>query len=521
DDFRRLLATPRAVQQKLPKAAPTATPRGGGGAGGSRANSGAPEDTLFAKPEVPKRKKKEWKRPEPAEPTAPAHRDRAQERRDGANPDYEDSEAILERLSYLAAQADDTEADPDSRKAVYQQSKYLGGDVHHTHLVKGLDYALLRKTRAEMGDGQKLPELTDTDIDDKLESLLDQPSRPDESQATESEPETPFARRIREAVFHRPTIPARNEFFLPGRMAFMFDLDGSAPPTGLDPFVPTAMIRSKLEIKDVQPKSSSSDSDIVVNKVAQLIASLRTAGIKTADEDKKKLKRKDGAEDPSRQPVKAPVPGAPALDDDEDIFADAGRDYVLEAKKDKKPDQAGTSSNEASYFGNSSEDVLEQVRKEADDEQRELREAAAAKQQQYRRQQHQQQEQNARQNDESHPPIAAADGAEVTPVATTATATKPEAAKRSAPQAGLAFGARSSAFGDYGEDGEREFYDSDDEDGGGEGRWASAAAADMEQVDLGSKGNKRRQLTRLDFDTEEEFAKYKETQVHVPKAAFQ
>ncbi len=32
----------------------------------------------------------------------------------------------------------------------YDQSKYLGGDMEHTHLVKGLDYALLNKQRTEM-----------------------------------------------------------------------------------------------------------------------------------------------------------------------------------------------------------------------------------------------------------------------------------------------------------------------------------------------------------------------------------
>lgn len=26
-----------------------------------------------------------------------------------------------------------------------QESKFLGGDMEHTHLVKGLDYALLQK----------------------------------------------------------------------------------------------------------------------------------------------------------------------------------------------------------------------------------------------------------------------------------------------------------------------------------------------------------------------------------------
>lgn len=31
-----------------------------------------------------------------------------------------------------------------------QESKYLGGDMEHTHLVKGLDYALLEKVKAEI-----------------------------------------------------------------------------------------------------------------------------------------------------------------------------------------------------------------------------------------------------------------------------------------------------------------------------------------------------------------------------------
>jgi len=30
------------------------------------------------------------------------------------------------------------------------ESKYLGGDMEHTHLVKGLDFALLQKVRSEI-----------------------------------------------------------------------------------------------------------------------------------------------------------------------------------------------------------------------------------------------------------------------------------------------------------------------------------------------------------------------------------
>ena len=31
------------------------------------------------------------------------------------------------------------------RKQMIEESKFLGGDLEHTHLVKGLDYALLQK----------------------------------------------------------------------------------------------------------------------------------------------------------------------------------------------------------------------------------------------------------------------------------------------------------------------------------------------------------------------------------------
>ena len=38
----------------------------------------------------------------------------------------------------------------ERRRGVIDESKYLGGDMAHTHLVKGLDYALLEKVRSEI-----------------------------------------------------------------------------------------------------------------------------------------------------------------------------------------------------------------------------------------------------------------------------------------------------------------------------------------------------------------------------------
>ena len=48
----------------------------------------------------------------------------------------------------------------ERRKKAIDESKYLGGDMQHTHLVKGLDYALLDKVRVEMSKkGQEEDEI--------------------------------------------------------------------------------------------------------------------------------------------------------------------------------------------------------------------------------------------------------------------------------------------------------------------------------------------------------------------------
>lgn len=79
------------------------------------------------------------------------YRDRAAERQKGLNIDYAQTETM--------------------KKVSAEHSKYLGGDLKHTHLVKGLDFALLRKVRDEMKE-----KLTDSKSDDmgkkKLKSEL-------------------------------------------------------------------------------------------------------------------------------------------------------------------------------------------------------------------------------------------------------------------------------------------------------------------------------------------------------------
>jgi len=48
----------------------------------------------------------------------------------------------------LGGEEDSDVTAEDKRLKEIEESKFLGGDVEHTHLVKGLDYALLQKVCA-------------------------------------------------------------------------------------------------------------------------------------------------------------------------------------------------------------------------------------------------------------------------------------------------------------------------------------------------------------------------------------
>ena len=106
------------------------------------------------------------------------YRDRAKERRENkTNPDGEADVpkgvmaqdqikiAALQATARAAA-ASLTSRLPQNQKQLLtakkrlqiEESKYLGGDIEHTHLVKGLDYALLEKKRAEIREEEKKKE---------------------------------------------------------------------------------------------------------------------------------------------------------------------------------------------------------------------------------------------------------------------------------------------------------------------------------------------------------------------------
>uniref|UniRef100_A0A673BX88 IK cytokine n=1 Tax=Sphaeramia orbicularis TaxID=375764 RepID=A0A673BX88_9TELE len=252
DDFRKLLMTPRAT----PSSAPPSKSR----------HHEMPRDyNEDEDPAARRRKKKSYyaklrqQEMERERELAEKYRDRARERRDGVNKDYEETELISTTANYRAvgptAEADKSAA--EKRRQLIQESKFLGGDMEHTHLVKGLDFALLQKVRAEITSKEKEEE----DLMEKVQKE---------------------AKNIYRVVFRSGQLE-RNELFLPGRMAYVVDLDDEFTDTD----IPTTLIRSKADCPSMEAQTTLTTNDIVISKLTQILSYLRQGT------RHKKMKKKD------------------------------------------------------------------------------------------------------------------------------------------------------------------------------------------------------------------------------------
>ncbi|KND01853.1 uncharacterized protein SPPG_03643 [Spizellomyces punctatus DAOM BR117] len=500
DDFRKLLATPRSVLQQTPRAAqtPRQTPRATKDADG------------FAQPAPVKSKKKLWKPPSKEgasqSDNGPGYRDRARERREGANPDYEETEQMLAVLkaSEQSQNADRTETDTSLS---IEQSKYLGGDAKHTHLVKGLDYALLEKVQRE---------LQQKDAEEKKEEEAIQYVEQIHGDGG-SKFNSTFAANIYELAVKKAKVqpPLRNELFIPGRLAFAWEL-GTIDETGdyigtRD--IPTSVMRSRADVKGYDRNFTISGSDLVIEKVASVVAYLRegsgTAGANPSG--KRRVKRKDKEKGQAQiEKVEEPGTAKQAQTEEEDIFADAGREYTFQVEdRGRRPADRVVGMGE--YFDSAA--VLMEDNKEASDGMdldvigpesgnalsTILQESAGML--------------DSLQGDGAAKKMVGS-------LQTAGGAKMPTDLEQ--PSTGSTTGHKrqhsdllpASALDDVQENHLADLADLDDSASDAEG-------ADLNQMDLGVRQNKRKQLTRFDFDTDEEWQKYKDKQVHLPKAAFQ
>lgn len=273
DDFRRLLMTPRAgapsslpplssllqsaMKDKEPGSSKTTTEDDTD----DRAERRRKKKSFYAK----LKKQEEDKMAELAQ----KYRDRARERRDGGQDQPEDP---LTAASGYRAVAPDLKSGLDAaerRRQMIQESKFLGGDMEHTHLVKGLDYALLQKVRSEIQSKEQEEE-------EELERLatVKPIERKEEKKETPQDKEMTFKTKLGRNVF-RAAFPSQkvelNEMFAPGRMAYVIELETEFAETD----IPTTLIRSKADVPSLQTNSTLTTNDIVINKLAQILSYLR------------------------------------------------------------------------------------------------------------------------------------------------------------------------------------------------------------------------------------------------------
>ncbi|KAJ3340468.1 Smu-2 suppressor of mec-8 and unc-52 protein [Gonapodya sp. JEL0774] len=439
DDFRRMMATPRVADSQsssTTRAFGMKTPRPGGvselsrkaggvgRSGGMRDSegrvAGGKDSFEFKKPEPKKKKlfkKKKGGSDDDDEDSKSSskgsYRDRAAERRLGNNPDYEESERILEVLgsgtprqagahtplvsgtprlappdlskpasSFIlpTAPTDDVSSGTASEKTTTlsdDMTQYLGGSITHTHLVRGLDRTLLTRIRSDI-------EAEDLAERDRRDAEEWERRQKEESSATFH---SASARSIHDLAVLAPrrTPPEFNDMFVRSRMAFQWDLGFATGANGLgvpdpadylgSPDLPTTIVRSKQEptVQAALAQLADRSERMVVDKVCLAIRQARVARGERVDgmdeEEKRRLRKQEkerkkkerekmvrdtvaqggglgvllpSAVSSNTHHSKASLANAPASvtlvvgNPDDDIFADAPSEYVLEVDPERK-----------------------------------------------------------------------------------------------------------------------------------------------------------------------------------------
>ncbi|XP_075146746.1 IC cytokine homolog beag [Haematobia irritans] len=381
DDFRKLLATPRAPPGGTSTNLATAT----------FATPGAPASSEKKKTHTSsssergdlRRKKKNFyaalKKQEDnkLQELSEKYRDRARERRDGANPDYQNvgTPGHSSTTNAYRAVAPDMKSGIDAaerRRRIIQESKFLGGDMEHTHLVKGLDYALLQKVRSELHvKEQEEREMAAAAAASEKMKMAEAAAAAERLEAERREAEDnnmnikgPMARNIFNLIQARRSKEVqRCELFAPGRMAYVIHLEED--DTG-ETDIPTTLIRSKYEVPlNREDAATLTTNDIVINKLSQILSYLRAGGRnkknKKRDKDKPLFQERDIHELNSSS--KALHNKAAPVGDS--IYDDIG-DYQPTLKPDKsKTDKylqtssAGIPAKPATYFNEGNKPVEE------------------------------------------------------------------------------------------------------------------------------------------------------------------
>lgn len=191
------------------------------------------------------------------------YRDRAKERRDGQVKDFE---LDPEDLKYSDVEENRLISEDERRQQQIEESKFLGGDVKHTHLVKGLDFALLQKIKNELKTRNEDLRDSEDESESEDEAVLEAMKRAhllsdNKKIPKEERCKTRLAQNIVDVLNEK--LPEKNHLFLPDRMSYIMpiDLDSFEPPI--------TIIRSKV---DVSSTEESSTNDIIIDQLIQKLS---------------------------------------------------------------------------------------------------------------------------------------------------------------------------------------------------------------------------------------------------------
>ena len=207
--------------------------------------------------------------------------------------------------------------------------------MEHTHLVKGLDFALLQKVRAEIEAVEEQAEVEEEEevtikevakkTEEKVEKKVEEKSEEDKPV---TECRTVMGKNIVRLMFNDDTVKT-NELFMPGRMAYVMDLEEDGETD-----IPTTSIRSKKDVINSEQKATLSTNDIVINKLTQILSYLR-AGNRTKRKKKEKIDDLLGVA-PDEDVIKNNV--VKGKDADLSIYDDIG-DYKPSKRDDRRDDR--------------------------------------------------------------------------------------------------------------------------------------------------------------------------------------
>ncbi|PRP78194.1 hypothetical protein PROFUN_13985 [Planoprotostelium fungivorum] len=352
--FREMLMTPRRETEDTPRRA-----LGGGGAGG-RLGMAAPSTPSNKKqPKVLKRHLKPGEK-RVAEEIVPGYRDRARERREGLFADR----TLLEVEMFDATRDKNADADED---------KMLMANVQTTHqILPGND------------------DYVSSSDEEQEEKKVEEKERPPEFISG-------FGRKIFSLLFQpQPNRPT--EQFLPARTSFIFELKGTND-------VPSILKRSKDDCPKQLPSMLLDVEGDISRKLAEIMNVIRTKDDGSLQKHKKRLKQEQEEENKKKMREVARnaiaekkvtdtkvVTAAPATmepEEDEDIFPDAGTDYVPTIPEEKKSAPAVERSPEKkAYFDKplTKEDYKNDVQPELNALSQQIQEAARAQKRKEREQ---------------------------------------------------------------------------------------------------------------------------------------